>query len=64
VRTITKPSQSANPFVSFAPNAKRQQISITIRPDTRRRLAKPADQSGQTRAGLLLGAAPLLRDGT
>lgn len=73
--TITKPSQSAGHFVSAAPDAKpraerngkatkRQQITITIPPDMLRRLDELADQTGQTRAGLLLlGAARVLRDG-
>jgi predicted transcriptional regulator len=42
---------------------KRQQITITISPDMLRRLDALAEQIGQTRAGLLLGAAQLLRDG-
>ena len=73
--TITKPLRSAGAFVSSPPDAKpreragrsaprRQQITITIPPDMLQRLDALAEQTGQTRAGLLLlGAARLLRDG-
>ena len=73
--TITRPSRNTGAFVSSAPDAKpreragrsaprRQQITITIPPDMLQRLDTLAEQTGQTRAGLLLlGAARLLRDG-
>ena len=73
--TITKPSRNAGAFIASAPDAKpreraaksaprRQQITITIPPDMLQRLDALAEQTGQTRAGLLLlGAARLLRDG-
>jgi hypothetical protein len=72
--TITRPSRTAGNFISAAPDAKprervpktgkRQQITITIPPEMLRRLDALAEESGQTRAGLLLlGAARLLRDG-
>jgi predicted DNA-binding protein len=43
---------------------RRQQITITIPPDMLQRLDALAQETGQTRAGLLLlGASRLLRDG-
>jgi hypothetical protein len=63
--TLTKPSKSAGLFVSAAPDAKPcdptarssnwQRISIAISPGIARRPDEPADQAGQTRAGLLPG---------
>jgi hypothetical protein len=73
--TITRPSRNAGAFVASAPDAKprarvsrsaprRQQITITIPPDMLQRLDALAQETGQTRAGLLLlGASRLLRDG-
>jgi hypothetical protein len=71
--SITKPSQRASAFVASAPDAKtkpkaprpgRVQITLTVPPDMLSKLDAMAQQSGQTRAGLLLlGAARLLRDG-
>ena len=72
--SITKPSQRASAFIANAPDAKlkpaksarpgRVQITLTVPPDMLGKLDALAEQSGQTRAGLLLlGAARLLRDG-
>ncbi len=72
--TITRPSRTASDFVSSASDAKakaakragdrRVQITLTIPREMMARLDALAEQTGQTRAGLLLlGAARVLRDG-
>ncbi len=70
--SITKPSRNAGSFIAAAPDAKpkaparssRQQITLTIPREMLARLDKMAEETGQTRAGLLLlGASRVLRDG-
>jgi hypothetical protein len=71
--SITKPSQKAREFIQAAPDAKpaaakgrktSQQITLILGADMLARLDEMAQQTDQTRSGLIkTGIVRLLRDG-
>ena len=71
--SITKPSQKAREFIKAAPDAKpatpkgrktSQQITLILGADMLARLDEMAQQTDQTRSGLIkTGIVRLLRDG-